>query len=155
MYIVFDNEITDGASTFVLDGVKLSSEEFVNLFSPYVGFIIQYRVCDSSEPLLGKDEYLVPVKITKVTLLEELEYVINVFSDNGFMDHKCISLFEEYFFKYIKKLEVFYDNRHDEAIEAGKEMIEMLEKIEHDDDFFPGYEVQLIDEIITKYDYGS
>ena len=152
---VVDNEITDWASTFVVDGVKLSAEEFVNLFSPYVGFNIQYRVCDSSEPLLGKDEYLVPVKITKAALLEELEYIIDVFSDNGFMDNKRISLFEAYFFKFIKKLDVFYENKRDEAKAAGNEMIDMLEKIEHDDDFFPGYEVQMIDEIITKYDYGS
>lgn len=138
-------------TAMVVDGHVFSSENFVELFSSFEGFNIQYRICDASEPLLGKDEYLMPIKVTVDELIEELEYIINVYSDNGFMDYKTIPLFDEYFYKYIDKLELFYENKRDEAVVAGKKIIEMLEKIENDDDFFPTHEVGLVNRIITKY----
>ena len=140
-------------TAMVVDGHVYSPEEFVELFSSVEGFNIQYRVCDASEPLLGKDEYLMSVKITVDELIAELEYIINVYSDNGFMDYKTIPLFDEYFYKYIDKLELFYENKRDEAVVAGKKIIEMLERIENDDDFFPINEVGIVNRIITKYNY--
>ena len=149
--IIYDED-SESEIQFVIDGMKISPNELAEIFKGFEEFNIQFRVCDPSDPLLGKDEYLVPVKITSENLIEELEYIINVYSDRGFMDYKRVSLFEEYYFKFIHKLEVLYDNKREEAVKAGKKMIEMLEQIEHDDDWFPITEVSIINDIITKYD---
>ena len=68
------------------------------------------------------------------------------------MDYKRIPMFDEYFYKYITKLEVLYEYKREEAKEVGKKMIEIFENIEHDDDYFPEYIINIINEIITKYD---
>ena len=137
---------------FIVDGKKYTPNELASLFAGYEEFNIQYRISDPSAPLLGEDEYLVPVKITPEGLLEELECILNVFSNKGFMDYKRIPMFDEYFYKYITKLEVLYEYKREEAKEVGKKMIEIFENIEHDDDYFPEYIINIINEIITKYD---
>ena len=148
---IVEDDINQAA--FVIDGKKVSYDELSQYFSAVSGFNIQYKVCDASEPLLGKDEYLMKVKLTKDELVEEFERIIDILSDNGFMSYKLIPIFNEFFFEFTKKLELFYDNKREEAIEAGKAVIEILKNIQNDD-FFPEYEIETIKRIISKYDFG-
>ena len=141
-------------AAFVIDGRRLTYEELTEYFSSIIGFNIQYKVCDASEPFLGKDEYLMNVKLTKDGLVDEFERMINVISDDGFMSYKKVPIFEEFFFGFVKKLELFYENGREEAIEAGRNIIDILNNIEHDDDYFPEFEIDTVNKIISKYDFG-
>ena len=149
IHIEYDEE--RDSMIFVIDGKRVLPDELAECLSCFEGFDLQYAIRDESEPLLGEDEYLIPVKITRDTLVEELEEKINMYSDGGFLSYKILSLFQDWLYGHIDKLEVLYRYNREDAVGAGKEMIRMLEGIEHDDDFFPEAERQLIMKIITKY----
>ena len=55
---------------------------------------MQYQIKDGSGKLLGENEYLVPVKISKQGLMEELETALAVTTDRGgFLSYKNVVLF--------------------------------------------------------------
>lgn len=63
---------------------------------------MQYQIKDGSDKLLGENEYLVPVKISKQGLMEELETALAVTTDRGgFLSYKNVPAFDELFYTLI------------------------------------------------------
>jgi len=86
------------------------------------------------------------------SLISELKVAITVCSDSGgFLSYKKVADFDEMFFPITDKLEILMKSSHrDEAIKTGQTMIELLEEIDTDDDFFPTYECDLIRQISER-----
>ena len=141
------------AVVFEIDGQKFTGEDLGFLLGAYPGFSLQYQIQDATTPVLEEDKYLIPVYITKDSLLGELEEIINICSDRGFLPYKAVSSFDEAFGGIAERLEVFArSEKRDDAIEAGKNMIRALIQVETDDNYFPAPEIQLICSIIDPYD---
>lgn len=137
---------------FEIDGHKFRGEDLERLLGAHLGFTLQYKIQDPSEPVLKEDEYLVPVYITKQSLIDEFEKVLSNYGDSGFVSCKDIIKFDESFYKVINKLEVLaHSEKRADAIEAGKHLVRMLRQIETDDEYFPEYDIQLIREIIDPF----
>ena len=112
---------------FEIDGIKFSGEDLEKLLGGFSGFSLQYQIHDASDPVLKEDEYLVPVYITKTSLIDELNTAINIYSDRGFVSYKEAFKFDEVFFKIIDKLEILaHSEKRDEALEAGREMVRIM-----------------------------
>ena len=130
---------------FEIDGIKFSGEDLEKLLGAFPGFSMRYQIQDASDPILKEDEYLVSVYITKKSLIDELNTAINIYSDRGFISYKEVFKFDEVFFKIIDKLEVLaHSEKRHNAIEAGREMVRVMKRIETDDDNFPLYDIELI-----------
>ena len=122
------------------------------LLGGFSGFSLQYQIHDASDPVLKEDEYLVPVYITKTSLIDELKTAINIYGDIGFISYKETFRFDEVFFKIIDKLEILaHSEKRDEALEAGREMVRIMKSIETDDDYFPLYNIELICKIVDPF----
>lgn len=136
-----------------IDGKKFTPEEFAELLDTYVSFNMHYQILDGSDPLLGEDEYLMPVKITKQSILEELNVAIAVNTDrNEFMCYKNVSSFDELFYKIVDKLEVIDRVAgRDKAQEMGKILAKRLKEVETDDDWFPYGDIQLICKTVDPF----
>ena len=113
---------------------------------------MRYQIHDASAPILKEDEYLVPVYITKTSLIDELKTAINIYSDNGFISYKETFKFDEVFFKIIDKLEILaHSEKRNNALEAGRDMVRIMKSIETDDDYFPLYEIELICKTVDPF----
>ena len=113
---IIEDEDNDWGPAFEIDGKKFTPEEFAELLSGYTGFNMQYQIRDGSSPLLGENEYFVPVKISKELLLQELETALAVTTDRGgFLSYKNVSAFDELFYKILDKLQIL-----DDALEGDK-----------------------------------
>lgn len=145
---IIEDEENDWNTAFVVDGEKLSPYELMQCFTFANGFTIQYRVTENSTPLIGEDDYLLPVHITPETLLNELESAINIYSDNGYMDRKRVMMFNVFFLKYINKLKLLYSHHKNEANVTGEKMIEMLRKINNGSVILLEADIRLINRII-------
>lgn len=149
---VSEDEDLHGRSSFVIDGKKYSGEELAELFSAYAGFMIQYQIHDASEPILKADEYLMPVRITKQSLIDELEVAINIHGDGGFISYKDTLAFDEAFYKITDKLEVLSNSgKKEDALAAGRKMVQILAHTETDDDYFPRYNIEVICKIVDPF----
>lgn len=130
---------------FEIDGIKFCGEDLEKLLGGFQGLSLRYQIQDASDPILKEDEYLVPVYITKTSLIGELKTAINNYSDRGFISYKDTLKFSEVFYKIIDKLEVLaHSEKRDKALEAGRDMVRIMKSIETDDDYFPIYEIELI-----------
>ena len=130
---------------FEIDGIKFRGEDLEKLLGGFQGLSLRYQIQDASDPILKEDEYLVPVYITKTSLIGELKTAINIYSDRGFISYKDTFKFSEVFYKIIDKLEVLaHSEKRDKALEAGRDMVRIMKSIETDDDYFPIYEIELI-----------
>lgn len=137
---------------FVIDGRKFTSKDLEKLLGPYAGFSLQYQIRDESEPILKEDEYLIPVHITKQSLINELDIAINIHGDRGFISYKDTMTFDEAFYKITDKLDVLmHSEKREDAIAAGRKMVQMLANIDTDDDYFPVYNIELICKIIDPF----
>ena len=149
---IIEDEDRGYAVGFEIDGKKFTGEELELLLGPYSGFTMQYKIQDASDPVLKEDEYLVPVYITRESLIEELERALNIYGDRGFISYKDTMKFDEAFYKVTNKLKVLANSeKRDDAIQAGKHMIRILLNVETDDDYFPIDEIQLICKIIDPF----
>ena len=149
---IIEDEDRGYAVGFEIDGKKFTGEELERLLGPYSGFTIQYKIQDPSDSVLKEDEYLVPVYITKESLIDELERTLNIYGDRGFVSYKDTMKFDEAFNKVADKLEVLaHSEKRDDAIQTGKQMIRILLNIETDDDYFPVNNIQLICKIIDPF----
>lgn len=114
--------------------------------------MLQYQIHDASEPILKADEYLMPVHITKQSLIDELEVAINIHGDRGFISYKATLAFDEAFYKIIDKLEVLYNSdKKEDALIAGRKMVQILAHTETDDDYFPRYNIELICKTVDPF----
>lgn len=150
---IIEDEDNDWGPAFEIDGKKFTPEEFAELVSGYTGFNMQYQIRDGSSPLLGENEYLVPVKISKELLLQELETALAVTTDRGgFLSYKNVSAFDELFYKILDKLQTLDDAlERDKAQEIGRAIAKRLREVEHDDDWFPIGDIQMICRIVDPY----
>lgn len=65
-----------------------------------------------------------PVHITRVSLIDELETALDIYGDRGFVSYKDMMEFEEAFYKITDKLEVLANSeKRDDALAAGREMV--------------------------------
>jgi hypothetical protein len=137
---------------FEIDGIKFSGEDLEKLLGGFQGLSLRYQIQDASDPILKEDEYLVPVYITKTSLIGELKTAINIYSDRGFISYKDTFKFSEVFYNIIDKLEVLaHSEKRDKALEAGRDMVRIMKSIETDDDYFPLYNIQLICKIVDPF----
>ena len=150
---IIEDEDNDWEPAFVIDGKKFTPEEFAELIKGYVSFQMQYQIKDGSDKLLGENEYLVPVKISKQGLMEELETALAVTTDRGgFLSYKNVPAFDELFYKILDKLQVLDDAlEREKAQEIGRAIAKRLREVEHDDDWFPVGDIQMICRIVDPY----
>lgn len=145
-----EDEDRNYAIGFEIDGVKYTPEEFAGLVSGYAGFRMKYQVVDGFDDILGENEYLVPIKITKEGLIEELEVALTATTDRrGFLSNQSVPAFDELFSKVLKKLQVLVDAlEREKAQECGEAIIERLLEVEYDDDSFPEEQIRMIRKIV-------
>ena len=143
---------------FVIDGKRYSLEEFGELLEPYEGWTLQYQIREKSEDRVKEKEYMMPVELTRETLIYELKHAIYSFSDSKdieddqFVSYKNTGYLFDAIVKVIDKFEYYYNRvTREEAVEVGEEMIEILQAIETDDDSFPEVEISLIENIIYRF----
>jgi len=143
----------DFSPVFEIDGMKYSPEDFAELIRGYNGFNMNFQIRDGSCPLLGENEYLVPVKISKEILLQELETALAVTTDRGgFLSYKNVSAFDEFFDKILDKLQILDDAlERQKAQEIGIAIAKRLREVEHDDDWFPIGHIQSICGIVDPF----
>lgn len=142
---IIEDEDREYQVGFEIDGVKFRGEDLEKLLGGFQGLSLRYQIQDASDPILKEDEYLVPVYITKTSLIGELKTAINSYSDRGFISYKDTLKFSEVFYKIIDKLEVLaHSEKRDKALEAGRDMVRIMKSIETDDDYFPIYEIERI-----------
>ena len=149
---ISEEEDPNGRATFVIDGKRYSGDELAELFSSYSGSMLQYQIHDASEPILKEDEYLMPVRITEQSLVDELETAIRIHGHGGFISYKATFAFDEVFYKIIEKLEVLiHSNKKEDALSAGRQMVQILAYTETDDDWFPRPNIELICHTVDPY----
>ena len=149
---IIEDEDRDYQVGFEIDGKKFRGKDLERLFGAYPGFTVQYHIQDASGPVLKEDEYLVPVHITRKSLIDELEAVLNIYGDRGFVSYKDMMEFEEAFYKITDKLEVLANSeKHDDALAAGRDMVRILSQIETDDDYFPIPDIELVCKIVDPF----
>ena len=146
-------------TVIVIDGKDFSADEFMKLLSSYEGWTMQFQIRSAADDVLKENERLMPVDVSKETILEELRLAIFYFSESKtaddvqFVSYKNVSGLEEAVYKVIDKLEFLTKVvPPDEYTEIGRSMMRMLLAIETDDDTFPEFLVAQIREIIRdKY----
>ena len=149
---IIEDEERDYQIGFEIDGHKFTVEELEKLIGPHMGASMQYQFHDPSDPILKEDEYLVPVHITSQSLEDELVRTINIYSERGFLSYKEVMKFDEAFYKITDKLEVLaHSEKHEDAVKAAKNMIDLLKEMETDDDTFPAFDIDLICGIVDPY----
>ncbi len=150
---ITEDEDRDYEPAFVIDGKKYTPNEFAHLISRYTGFKMQFQIRDGSDEILKEDEYLTPVKISEKELLDELEAALAVTTDRvGFLSYKNVSAFDELFYKILDKLKVLDDALDRESSQnIGKAIARRLREVEHDDDWFPVGNIQMICGIVDPY----
>ena len=142
---VIEDEGRDYEIGFEIDGKVFTPEQIAELLGSYPGFSIQYQIHDASDPVLKEDEYLMPVRITKQSLVDELETAIAIQGDRGFISYKDTRAFDEAFYLIIKKLKVLADSgKREDALAAARQMARVMMALETDDDFFPEYNMECI-----------
>ena len=96
--------------------------------------------------------------LTREALLRELRQAIFTFSDSEDIDHVQFVSYEntdklfDVIVRVTDKLELLCSKGPlEEAVKVGEEMIGILEETETDDDFFPEYEISMIEGIIYRF----
>lgn len=149
---IVEDEDNNYLPAFVVDGIKFSPEEFTELFGGLSGFDMHFQIHDASDPVFGENEYLVPVYITKDSLIQELNTYINTHGDRGFIDHKHVFDFDASFEHIINKLEILVKaGEREKALEIGKEIVKILKGIETDDDYFPYSDIDVVCKTVDPF----
>ena len=156
MIHIVEDEDNGYEPAFVIDGMKFSPEEFVRLFGAYPGFDIHFQIHDVSDPVFGEDKYLVPIRITKESLVNELKMAVNTHGDGNFIGYKDVYAFDQAFDHIISKLEVLMEaGERDKALQTGKEIVRILQSIETDDDYFPYSDIEAVCKTVDPYRLDS
>lgn len=138
--------------SFVIDGESFSGHEFVKLLAGYEGFNMRYQIHEPTDRFLGEDEYLMPVIITKDSLIKELESIIGRYSSGNQIESNFIPDFENDFGIIITKLKLFLDGeKRREAVDTGKEMMRILNGVRSDNISFPANVIKRLEMMIFPY----
>ena len=90
----------------------------------------------------------VMIHIGAEILTEELEMCLRTVSTGNFISYRNTSAAELMIYMILDKLRVLYQHDHSEARTAAERMIQILQDIDTDDDFFPSGQISAIRSII-------
>lgn len=76
--IRYSNEKNE--TVFVIDGKTFSAEKFMELLRTYEGWTMQFQIRSASDGVLKENERLMPVDVSKESILEELKLALFFFS---------------------------------------------------------------------------
>ena len=148
---VFLKEADSEAMHFVADGEEYTAEEFARMLGHVQGFQLQYQIVDAADTILREDEYLMPVTITKQSLVKEMQELIDLTADNGFADNRMCSVFEHFARPIIDRANyLFSRGGREEAMEAAEIMIQMLQELRAEDPAFPEQEITLLQDLLER-----
>lgn len=142
--------------SFIVDGERFTGHEFVKLLAGYEGFNMRYQFHDPSDNLLAEDEYLMPVIITYDGIIEELRAIIDKYTVSRYITSDFLPAFEKEFVVVENKLSLFLagEKRRD-AVNAGKEMMHMINRLESDNVNFPKKYVDRLEMMIFPYGHDE
>lgn len=101
----------------------------------------------------GAHDVSVNIKVSREIIVSELNLCLDLAGHrSGFIEYKDISLLGTLMTFLCQKLELLGKEYPGEAVEACKEMIEILENTETNDDSFPDFEVGILNDMIEKFD---
>ncbi|MCR4903873.1 MAG: hypothetical protein K6A23_13510 [Butyrivibrio sp.] len=133
-----------------IDGEEFSLKEFGAMLKRYAGASMCFQIQDRIEPLLKKDDFLVAIKVTAGELLYEFEEAMEIF-EAEYVGPERITAFEKTMLDIANKLDILYHSeKMSEARFAGQKMIDMLQELRCEDEDFPKFDIQLINNIINK-----
>lgn len=117
---------------FIIDGILFSGEELATLCSSNEGAQIRFSCEDPSADPLRNDEYLMPVRLSEKTLVNETVDLINMFTVNGkFEREKDRENFRRLFTGVLQKLKIYHDSYgYGYGKLAGMAIVKQLEWIE-------------------------
>ncbi len=146
-------EDKDGKVCFCIDGEIVSPDNLAAGLSHVVGFNMQYQILDPAKGTLSEQEYLMPVRITKASLLEDFKECIELFADEKkFLSKDRVKMFDHAINPIIEKLRFLHDaGVRDDSDEAGYEMIDLLRTMESDDEDFPFAQASRIQKVVESY----
>ncbi|MFA6783181.1 MAG: hypothetical protein WCR90_08220 [Sedimentibacter sp.] len=140
----------NGRACFIIDGVEVSQEEFASLLTQFAGFNLEYKIKDITEDIdVFEDKYNYLTDEEKTNYWNKFERILNRFVDNDFISYKLIKFFDEEFWEYTELLkELIQYGNIEFAIDLGQKIKAKLLSIDTDDDSFPEYEIDVIDDIL-------
>lgn len=96
-------------------------------------------------------EFIMPVTITKQSLVKKMKERIDLTADNGFADNRMCSVFK-YFARPIidRANHLFSRGGREEAMEAAELMIQMLQELRAEDPAFPEREITLLQDLLER-----
>lgn len=141
----------NGNTCFVIDGIEISHEELASMLSQFAGFNMEYKIKDVTEDIdVFKDKNNSITDEEKLIYWNKFEEILyrNI-DDGGFLTYAKVKYFDEELWEYLNLLKSLMENGNDElAMELGQKIKSRLTSIDTDDDTFPEYEINIIDEII-------
>ena len=146
-------EDRDGKTCFRIDGKLYSPDEFADMLGGYDGFLLTWQVRDAlNSDIPDHSTYYLPVSLSEELLLNELEQLIAASaSGEDFISWRGVDSFQTGFFTLCDKLQLYCrSNLPGVGRKAGLKLIHRLEALETDDNTFPGYEIEMIREIIGE-----
>lgn len=140
----------NGRACFIIDGVEVSQEEFASLLTQFAGFNLEYKIKDITEDIdVFEDKYNYLTDEEKTNYWNKFERILNRFVDNDFISYKLIKFFDEEFWEYTELLkELIQYGNIEFAIDLGQKIKAKLLSIDTDDDSFPEYEIDVINDIL-------
>ena len=140
----------NGRACFIIDGMEISHEELATLLTQFTGFNLEYKIKDITEDIdVFKDKYKYLTDEEKTNYWNKFERILNRFVDNDFISYKLIKFFDEEFWEYTELLkELIQYGNIEFAIDLGQKIKAKLLSIDTDDDYFPEYEIDVIDDIL-------
>ena len=94
--------------------------------------------CDSERTVNTSDDYSINLTLTKEYLVNELNRILSMFGGQ-FISYRNAADATEEIGRLAKCLEIMYQRKPQEAEETVEAMVEVLSKVETDDDEFPEY----------------
>ena len=85
-----------------------------------------------------ENTHMVPTMLTKDGLLASFNEIITLAAPNHFLSYQMAAVFDFMFFHFADDVKIFRDYHPKEADELIDELIAILEKLDTDDEDFPG-----------------
>lgn len=140
-----------GRARFIIDGIEISYEELASLLSQFTGFNLEFNIRDATEDIeVFKDRYRYITDEEKIYYWNKFEAMLKCHTDKGdFLSYRSVKFFDVEFWEYTNLLRELTENGNLEfAIELGQRIKEKLTSVNTDDDCFPEYEINVIDDIL-------
>ena len=133
----------------VIDGKKVSFNEFSETISSYAGFVMDYQFRDISDEVLEKDMILRQFDINADKLYKQFEKRLNWFIVENFLDFAKEEMCYEALLETVDDLELSV--RYgvlEKTFELSEKIISRLEEVEHNSDYFPDNIISVIHNIV-------